>query len=133
MFAEYGRSLPVFRFPTWVGSGLTQNYYYRLERLGRDKHSNFFGLFVNYSLKKFNNIGYTELKNMGVGMLLPESQNLDKKAKLFLFFLLTLFFHWQVFLFQSSGFSVFKRFSSLQALLQSKLECLPFFSRRLKI
>jgi hypothetical protein len=52
---------------------------------------------------------------------------MDKKAKLFLFFLLTLFFHWQVFLFQSSGFSVFKRFSSLQALLQSKLECLPFF------
>ncbi len=57
MFAEYDRSLPVFRCPTWVGSGLTQNYYFRLERFARDKHSNLFGLFVNYSFKKFNNMG----------------------------------------------------------------------------
>jgi hypothetical protein len=42
---------------TQVGSGLTRNYWTRLERLARDKHASLLRKSVNYVRKKFYSTG----------------------------------------------------------------------------
>ncbi len=61
MFPGKTRDLPQSRATercfTWVGSGLTQKHYTRLERLARDKHSSLLRKSVTYGRKKFYSTG----------------------------------------------------------------------------
>jgi hypothetical protein len=56
MFADKARSLPKSgapeRFSAEIGSGPTQNFYTRLQKLAKDKHSSLFRTFVIYGRKK---------------------------------------------------------------------------------
>jgi len=57
MFVSKARSGVPERCFTRVGSNLTHKHYTKLEKSARDKHSSLSQTFVNYSCKKFCNIG----------------------------------------------------------------------------
>ena len=66
--------------------GLTHKHQTRLERLVRDKHSNFLGQFVNYKQKRFIKLGkgcnwFTYFPNSFVCILLSNCQTLDESSE----------------------------------------------------